>query len=106
MAGIMLAHAAAKEHGIDLLVGSQFRLRGELPATLTALACDLDGYGNLCESITPRRRGAPKREYRIELADASADALDRCGALLSPDREATEAQLESACARLATTFQG
>src|SRR5476651_1799425 len=58
MAGVVRAHVAAKEHGLRLLLGSQFQIEwggddassgDRAPFVLTVLACNLNGYGNLCE---------------------------------------------------------
>ena len=106
MAGVVRAHVAAKEQGIRLLIGSQFRIRGDFPLTLTLLACSLEGYGNLCQFITARRRAAEKGSYRIEIADVDAGALHDCVALVSPDRESTDGQLVAACTWLAARFVG
>src|SRR5690606_27634298 len=67
VAGIVRAHVAAKEHGLPLIVGSEFRLEDGL--RLVLLAQDLEGYGNLCELITLARRRAPKGEYRLNRED-------------------------------------
>lgn len=48
MAGMVRAHVAAKEHGLKLLVGSQFLVECDNPFTLIVLACNMNGYGNLC----------------------------------------------------------
>ena len=106
MAGVVRAHVAAKEHGIKLLVGSQFRIRGDVAITLTILACSLDGYGNLCEFITARRRAAGKGSYQIELSDLDRSALEHCVVLLSPDRESSDDQLRFACEWLQRLFVG
>ena len=70
MSGIVRAHTAAKEQGLKLLVERQFRVDwgiAALPETtpfeLTVLACNLHGYGNLCQFITKLRRAAPKGFY-------------------------------------------
>src|SRR5205809_3885665 len=42
MAGVVRAHVAAKEHGLPLIVGSQFQVQGEAPFTLVVLACNRD----------------------------------------------------------------
>ena len=62
MAGVVRAHVAAKETGLKLLLGAQFEVDWGLTASatttsfnLTVLACNLFGYGNLCEFITKLR---------------------------------------------------
>src|SRR5690554_5480212 len=67
LAGMVRAHVAAKEKGLKLLVGSEFRL--EDGPRLVLLAQSLEGYGKLCELITLARRRAPKGEYRLRRAD-------------------------------------
>jgi error-prone DNA polymerase len=96
MAGVVRAHVAAKEHGLKLLIGSQFQLEAEAPLTpftLIVLACNGNGYGNLCEFITRLRRAAQKGTYRLCLADLDAQALADCVVLVSPQRPATPEQL-------------
>src|SRR5665647_2939561 len=62
MAGIVRAHVQAKSVGLKLLIGSQFQVECEKPFNLVVLACNLNGYGNLCEFITRLRRATKKRE--------------------------------------------
>ena len=63
---------------LKLLVGSQFRVDWGIassadttPFDLTVLACNLNGYGNLCEFITKLRRSAPKGTYHLDICDIS-----------------------------------
>jgi error-prone DNA polymerase len=65
--GVVRAHVAAKDHGLKLIVGSEFRLDDGLRCVL--LAQDRAGYGLLCRLITRGRRAAPKGEYRLCRAD-------------------------------------
>src|SRR5438094_5126253 len=60
MAGVVRAHVEAKAAQVKLLLGSQFHVECDTPFTLTVLACNLAGYGNLCEFITRLRRYADK----------------------------------------------
>ena len=76
LAGVVRAHVAAKKHGLTLLVGSQFRVQCDAPFTLIVLACNLNGYGNLCEFITHLRRTSPKGSYRLTLGAIRAAVLD------------------------------
>ena len=66
MAGIVRAHVAATKHKVKLLVGSQFLVHHVAPFHLIVLACNLDGYGNLCEFITRLRRSADKGTYHLD----------------------------------------
>ncbi len=97
MAGIVRAHVAAQRVGLKLLVGSQFRVEVQEadeagPFNLVVLACNLNGYGNLCELITALRRNAPKGTYRLRLHDLQQAVLDDCVVVASPVRGATPAQ--------------
>ena len=72
MAGMVRAHVAARQHGMKLLVGSQFLIEPleaeESPFTLVVLACNLNGYGNLCQFISRLRDAG----CRIALDDFGA----------------------------------
>ena len=106
MAGVVRAHTAAKEHEIKLLIGSQFKVQCDAPFTLVVIACNIDGYGNLCEFITKLRRSAPKGTYRLALDDIDPDELRNCVVIASPDRTSTPAQLEAVSRWLLTHFTG
>jgi len=67
VAGVVRAHVAAREHGLKLIVGSEFRLEDGLRCVL--LATDRIGYGQLCRLITRARRAAAKGEYRLRRSD-------------------------------------
>ncbi|MBK6982725.1 MAG: error-prone DNA polymerase [Betaproteobacteria bacterium] len=70
VSGIVRAHLAARDAGIRLLVGSEFRLACGLGLVL--LAQTLSGYESLCGLITRARRAAPKGEYRLARNDFPA----------------------------------
>ena len=63
VAGVVRAHVAARERGLRLIIGSEFRLEDGLRCVL--LARDRAGYGRLCRLITRGRRAAAKGEYRL-----------------------------------------
>jgi error-prone DNA polymerase len=87
VAGAVRAHLAARERGLKLLVGSEFRLVDGLRCVL--LAANRHGYGQLCRLITRARRAAPKGTYRLTRADLEAHgpaSLDGCLALWLPGR--------------------
>jgi error-prone DNA polymerase len=67
VAGAVRAHVAAREHGLKLIVGSEFRLEDGLRCVL--LATNRDGYGQLCRLITRARRAAEKGSYRLRRSD-------------------------------------
>ena len=73
LAGIVRAHVAAKEHGIQLLVGARLSLWHEAwwplhdeppadctPTGLLVYATDRAAYGRLCRLLTQGKRRAPK----------------------------------------------
>ena len=72
MAGVVRAHVAAKQAGLSLVLGAQFLVQArhgdEAPFTLVLLACNLHGYGNLCELLTARRLF--RRDSDLETFDA------------------------------------
>jgi error-prone DNA polymerase len=88
VAGIVRAWEAAREHGIKLVIGSEFRLEDGL--RLVLLAADKQGYGRLCRLITRGRRAAPKGGYRLSRADLE-EGMPGCLALWLPDATPVEA---------------
>ena len=82
VAGVVRAHLAAREHGVKLIVGSEFRLDDGLRCVL--LATDRHGYGQLCRLITRARRAAPKGSYRLARADFGEQAASHLLALWLP----------------------
>lgn len=113
LAGIVRAHVAAKQHGLKLLVGAQFQVdwgiassAGTTPFALTVLACDLHGYGNLCQFITKLRRNSEKGTYHLDIADVSGPELDGCVVLMCPKRMSEPAQLETVARWLLDNFLG
>ena len=81
LAGVVRAHAAAKNTGLKLIIGAEFRLDDDLRFVL--LAKNREGYGNLSDLITRGRRNAKKGEYRLSREDLGA-GLDHCLALWLP----------------------
>jgi len=78
VAGIVRAHVAAREAGIQLIVGSEFVLTDGLRVVL--LAAGQQGYSALCALITTARRAAEKGSYRLTRDDleAAAEGLSDC----------------------------
>jgi error-prone DNA polymerase len=107
MAGIVRAHVQAKESGLKLLVGSQFRVECEIPFNLVILACNLNGYGNLCEFITHLRRTTEQKgTYRLLQADLQVAKLDDCLVVVSPQRGSSVDQLLALGQWTLTHFMG
>jgi error-prone DNA polymerase len=99
LAGVVRAHVAAKNCGLKLIVGSEFRFAEGLRIVL--LAMDRTGYGNLSALITQGRRNAIKGSYSLSLSDIR-HGLESCLALLLPDPLPTPEQAQS----IATAFPG
>ena len=76
LAGVVRAHLAAKNVGLALILGSEFRLDHMLHLVL--LATNRRSYGDLSALISLARRRAPKGEYRLqrdELLPYTGDCL-------------------------------
>jgi error-prone DNA polymerase len=96
LAGVVRAHARAKELEFPLVIGSEIRLHepdtGAPHARLVLLAQSIRGYGNLSHWITVARRRAEKGHYLAHPGDVEGripDApmlagLPGCLALLLP----------------------
>jgi error-prone DNA polymerase len=84
VAGVVRAHTAAREAGLPLIVGSEFRLADGL--RFVALAEDRGGYGALARLVTRGRRAAVKGRYRLTREDLEA-GLPGCLALWLPGAE-------------------
>ena len=106
VAGVVRAHVEAKAQGLKLLVGSQFAVQCEFPFTLVALACNLNGYGNLCQLISRLRRGADKGEYTMSLEDIGPGTLDDCVLIACPERHAKLEALQALGRWLLSRFMG
>ncbi len=106
LAGIVRAHVAAKEQGLKLLVGSQFKVLCDHPFILVVIACNLNGYGNLCEFITRLRRASPKGTYQLTLAGIHAALLADCVVIGVPERSHTQAQIDDTARWLLQHFLG
>lgn len=67
LAGIVKAHVAAKEQGIDCLIGSYFQLSSG--ARIIAIAPNNAGYCELSGYISLARRRMPKGQYEAHFND-------------------------------------
>ncbi len=79
VAGAVRAYLQAKQCGLKLIIGAEFRLSAA--SKLVLLAQNRNGYGNLCELITRARRNAKKGDYAIAHADLES-GLEDCLAIL------------------------
>ena len=90
LAGIVKAHLAAEEAGIQLLVGAEFRFShattsSHTPVHLVLIAPDRRAYGQLAMLIARARRRSPKGEYALTLADFEGSVAN-CLTLWIPSR--------------------
>lgn len=85
VAGVVRAHMAAKECGLKLIIGSEFRLEDGL--RLVMLAPTRKAYAELCTLITRGRRAAPKGQYCLRRADV-VGACSECLLLWLPGTQA------------------
>ena len=83
VAGMVRAHEAARETGLQLIPGAEFRLV-DGPA-FAALAPSRRAWARLCALITTGRRAAEKGSYELTRADVLANGLDDCLLLWLPD---------------------
>jgi error-prone DNA polymerase len=75
LSGVVKAHVAAKEHGIHLIIGSEFQLTEGI--RIVALAPSRAAYAELSGLISLGRRRSPKGEYQLALRDVVFH-LKRC----------------------------
>ena len=80
LAGVVRAHLAARECGLQLVIGSELALEEGL--RLLLLVTDRTSYGALAALITLARRRADKGAYRLSMADIESGSLQGCLALL------------------------
>jgi len=75
LAGVVRAHAEAKQADFPLLIGSYFQLSnpdGSPALSLVALAQNREGYGNLSELVTLGRNRVAKGSYLLTPDDLAA----------------------------------
>lgn len=84
LAGVVRAHVAAKNAGLELIMGSEFQLADGPKIIL--LATDRKGYGNLSELITKARLQSVKGSYHL-LREDLVNGIPGCLALLAPCKE-------------------
>mgnify|MGYP000229163440 CR=1 FL=1 len=91
VAGVVRAHAAARERAVRLIVGSEFYLEDGLHLVL--LAPDRPAYGRLCALIALARSQAAKGHYRLDRQDLQ-DGIPGCLALLVTEPDSRDADVE------------
>ena len=119
VAGVVRAHLALRKvreqalaDGKDppdfkLIIGSEFTVQAEPDFKLVVLACDLEGYGRLCEFITRLRRATPgKGPDALRLQDIPPSSLKGCLILMVPHRRTPWPQLQHQAQWLQAHFEG
>ncbi len=79
LAGIVRAHVAAKEIGLQLIIGCRLQFTTlitppsttaiPLPLSILVYPTDLASYGRLCQLLTTGKRRAPKGQCHLQLHD-------------------------------------
>ncbi|MBM3490948.1 MAG: error-prone DNA polymerase [Alphaproteobacteria bacterium] len=94
LAGVVRAHAAARETGLRLLIGARLELglesQPQSSLSLIALPTDRAAYGRLSTLITLGRRRAPKGQCWLTLADVLTSAQGQLFLVAPPDRPEAE----------------
>jgi error-prone DNA polymerase len=101
LAGVVRAHAAAKEIGIRFVVGARLDLQ-DAPSLLV-YPTDRAAYGRLSRLLTVGKRRAPKGQCHLMLGDVLAHAEGQIVAALPPE-EAPQAAFEVFLQTLAEAF--
>ena len=83
IAGTVRAHVAARELGLQLIIGSEFTL--ENGNNLVLLATNREGYRHLVRLITQARQRAGKGLYSLNIDNLCIKRLQNCLALLPCD---------------------
>src|SRR5690348_9543719 len=84
LAGVVRAHAAAKEHQFRLVIGCRLDLT-DAPSLL-CYPTDCAAYGRLSRLLTRGKRRAPKGECHLAYADVVEHGEGQVMVALSPDR--------------------
>ncbi len=92
LAGVVRAHARAKQEKIKLIIGSEFYLQDGLHCVL--LATDRDSYGRLSHLITLARRHAGKGQYSIDRPLLKDNLPQGCLALYIPGFSKDEVKVD------------
>ncbi|MDX1692948.1 MAG: error-prone DNA polymerase [Ketobacteraceae bacterium] len=91
LAGIVRAHVACKEHGLKLIVGSEFHT--EEGIQFTAYATSRFAYGQLSALISRARRRSPKGQYSLQIRDLK-NSLTDCIVIWFPTEQQCNGQHE------------
>src|SRR5437868_7573142 len=89
MAGVVRAHEAAKECGLKLIIGAEFRTSDDLHLVL--LAPTQKAYAQICKLITLARHKSSKGKYQLSRAQLEHE-LTECLALWVPSTQPLPSQ--------------
>jgi len=88
LAGVVRAHVAAKEIGIQLIIGCRLQLThpplGPDGLNLLVYPTDRDSYGRLCQLLTSGKRRAEKGDCRLILHDAIEHSRGLLAVIIPP----------------------
>ena len=84
LAGIVRAHVAAKQSGIQLIVGCCVELCEPTPQSVLVYPTDRAAYGRLCQLLTLGKRRAQKGECRLALHDLIEHAEGLLAVVIPP----------------------
>lgn len=104
LAGVVRAHAAAKETGVQLLVGA--RLITEDGFEVVTYPRDRAAYGRLSKLLTLGNRRAPKGECYLSLDDIIEYGAGQIFIAMPPRAEEPPEEFQRACKKLVTSFPG
>ncbi len=85
LAGVVRAHAAARQCGLPLVIGAEITPDDAPPVVLWTT--DRASYGRLSRLITLGRRRAAKGEFQVSLADVAAHAEGLLAGVVNPPGE-------------------
>ncbi|MBT6096369.1 MAG: error-prone DNA polymerase [Rhodospirillaceae bacterium] len=101
VSGVVRAHTAAKQAGVQLVIGCRLQLSDG--PDLLAYPKDRAAYGRLTRLLTLGKRRAPKGECEISLADVLTRGDELVIALMAPER--IDPEFENAMHELSLRFK-
>ena len=102
LAGVVRAHAAAKQHGVKLLVGA--RIAPTDGPEVVVYPQDRAAYGRLCTLLTLGKRRTGKGQCELKLADLEAHAEGLIALVAPGEAAAPDDSFEAHLRRLAASF--
>ena len=90
LAGIVRAHVAAKEAGIQLIVGTRLTFLDAPGLDVLVYPTDLASYSRLCRLLTFGKRQAPKGQCHLQLQDLLKDNAGLLAVVVAPSEPTDE----------------